>query len=136
MDRWTESPIITLYGDNNKFQTQIRTLTERHRHTNIQWVIWREEKGRQPLPLIHTDTHTVYLSTTKMQRCEFNGWAHFWVVSSLLSIEIADCKQFKVCLNLKLLWLLLLLLLLLLYAEMFFRGRLIKKHIHFLLKRR
>lgn len=23
MDRWTESPIITLYGDNNKFQTQI-----------------------------------------------------------------------------------------------------------------
>lgn len=47
MDRWTELPRITLYGDNNKFQTQIRT------HTTEE----EEEKASKqatalPLPLI------------------------------------------------------------------------------------
>lgn len=62
------------------------TITLRH----IQPV--KEEKNvekRHPLPLIQC--------TYQLQRCEFNGWTHFWVVSSLLSTEIADCKQFKVC---------------------------------------
>lgn len=65
------------------------------KHTQIQhWERERKEKNQLSisltlvLPLIH-------LSTTKMRKCEFTGWTHFWVFSSLLSIKIADLKQFK-----------------------------------------